>query len=285
MSCLGPDYNPVPTKEWYRFQNRCPEIDVSNIDIVVAISDPTIGVPRSYQYQLAVYKKGNVLQYKKNSSNITQKQRYSQIAKGMWTNRTKTWGSQTESVTNPNSDMLKRVNYETILLPNYSVDGTEIVVPILSTSDITYCLPNTKMNFSGLPSRKYFINNNPTVPPVAKPSTTLTMPEYIYRPKIITPAAVQNGGSLVGTITANPCTGKILQRTYTQDCYPSSDSDVPGPVAILCWNDGLQTYYPKTKLTYGTSGNKWPTNAKLIFSANSIQPVNPVFDDVVKYFN
>ena len=23
MSCLGKNYNPVPTKEWYRFENQC----------------------------------------------------------------------------------------------------------------------------------------------------------------------------------------------------------------------------------------------------------------------
>jgi hypothetical protein len=102
------------------------------------------------------------------------------------------------------------------------------------------------------------------------------MPPYVYRPKTIIQAAIQTGGSLIGSIVANPCTGQTLQQTYIQQCNSSSESDVPGPETILCWNDGLQTYYPKTRLTYGTSGNKWPTNAKLIFSANSIKPVNPV---------
>jgi len=277
MSCLGPDYNPVPTKEWYRFQNRCPTIDnvSSQNEANLIFEDPANALPHAYEYNVAIYKKGNVLQYKKNSSNLTQLQRYSQIAKGMWTNRTKTWGSQTVSVTNPNSDLLKRVNYETVLVPNYSVDGTEIVEPVLATSDITSCLPIPAKNFAALPPKSNQINNNPTVPPVVINSTTiLTLPPYVYRPKIITPAAIQTGGTLIGTITANPCTGQTLQQTYTQECNLSSASDVPGPATVLCWNDGLQTYYPKTKLTYGTSGNKWPTNAKLIFSANSIKPVN-----------
>jgi hypothetical protein len=277
MSCLGPDYNPVPTKEWYRFQNRCPTINnvSTENEVNLVLEDPANALPHAYEYNVAVYKKGNVLQYKKNSSNLTQLQRYSQIAKGMWTNRTKTWSSQSESVTNPNSDLLKRVNYGTVLVPNYSVDGTEIVEPVLATSDITYCLPILKNNFAALPPRQNRLNNNPTVPlVVVNSTTTLTLPPYVYRPKIITPAAIQTGGSLIGTITANPCTGQILQKTYTQLCNSSSDSDVPGPPVVLCWNDGLQTYYPKTKLTYGTSDNKWPTNAKLIFSANSIKPVN-----------
>ena len=278
MSCLGPDYNPNPTKEWYRFQNRCPTINnVSSANEVnLILEDPVNVVPQTYEYNVAVYKKGNVLQYKKNSADLTQKQRYSQIAKGMWTNRTKTWSSQSESVTNPNSDLLKRVNYNTVLVPNYSVDGTELIDPVLSTSDITSCLPIPAKNFSALPARSYLKNNNPSVPKVVNSTIALILPPYVYRPKTIIQAAIQTGGSLIGTIVANPCTGQTLQQTYTQDCYPSSDSDVPGPVTILCWNDGLQTYYPKTRLTYGTSGNKWPTNAKLIFSANSIKPINPV---------
>jgi hypothetical protein len=284
MSCLGPDYNPVPTKEWYRFQNRCPTIDnvSTENEANLIFEDPANVLPHAYEYNVALYKKGNVLQYKKNSSNLTQLQRYSQIAKGMWTNRTKTWGSQSTTVTNPNSDLLKRVNYETVILPNYSVDGTEIIDPVLATSDITSCLPIPVKNFAALPPKSNQTNNNPTVPPVVINSTTTsTMPPYVYRPKVITPAAIQTGGSLIGTITANPCTGQILQKTYTQFCNSSSDSDVPGPPVVLCWNDGLQTYYPKTKLTYGTSGNKWPTNAKLIFSANSIKPVNqPVIPTV-----
>ena len=275
MSCLGPDYNPVPPKEWYRFQNACPGT-APQIDEAISFNaaDPITGVLKAYKYQLAVYKKGNVLQYKKNSSDLTKNQRYSQIAKGMWTNRTKTWGSQSESVTNPNSDLLKRVNYNTFVKPNYGVDGTEIVEPILSTSAIINCSPGSTRNFAALPKIGTSIVS--ALPVVVKSTVTLTMPPYVSHPKILTPQAIQTGGSLIGTIVENPCSGEILQQTYTQDCYSTTDSGVPGPSTLLCWNDGLQTYYPKTKLTYGTSGNKWPTNAKLIFSANSIQPVNPV---------
>uniref|UniRef100_A0A6C0HBT2 Uncharacterized protein n=1 Tax=viral metagenome TaxID=1070528 RepID=A0A6C0HBT2_9ZZZZ len=273
MSCLGPNYNPVPTKEWYRFQNRCPSVLFNSSQNIINIAN---ALPQSYEYNVAVYKKGNVLQYKKNSANLTKNQRYSQIAKGMWTNRTKTWASQSESVTNANSDLLKQVNYDTVIVPNYSVDGTEIIAPVLSTSVITSCLPIVPKSYPALPITTNRNANNFVLPPppTSPPANSIIMPPYVYRPKIITPAAIQTGGSLIGTITSNPCTGKILQQTYIQECYSTSESDVPGPETILCWNDGLQTYYPKTKLTYGTSGNKWPTNAKLIFSANSIKPVN-----------
>jgi hypothetical protein len=62
--------------------------------------------------RVAQINKGNVLQYKKNSSNLTKQQRYSQIAKGLWTNRTKTYATQSDVYTNPNVLSLKRVNYK-----------------------------------------------------------------------------------------------------------------------------------------------------------------------------
>ena len=272
MSCLGPDYNPVPPREWYRFQNACPGTAPQANEALSA--NTATGALQAYKYQLAVYKKGNVLQYKKNSSDLTKNQRYAQIAKGMWTNRTKTWSSQSEIISNPNSDLLKRVNYNTAIITNYGVDGTEIIEPILSASAIVNCSPSSTKNFQALPTIGTSIVSG--LPTIVNSTSTIVMPPYVSHPKILTPKAIQVGGSLIGTIVENPCTGQVLDRTYTQDCYPSSASGVPGPSTILCWNDGLQTYYPKTKLTYGTSGNKWPTNAKLIFSANSIQPVNPV---------
>jgi hypothetical protein len=267
MSVLGPHYNPHPTREWYRFQNAFSE-DIPQPSVSTLLENVNYNeVPKAYKYQLATYKKGNILQYKKNSADLTKNQRYAQIAKGAWTNRTKTWSSQSETISNPNSDLLKRVSYETYIYPNYGVDGTEIIEPILSTTPITNCSLGTTLNFAPLPTTSKSTYNSTNLPATAKSSTNISMPPYVYKPKILNPTAIQTGGSLIGTIVENPCTNEILDETFTQDCYPSSASDVPGSSTTLCWNDGLQTYYPKTKLTYGTSGNKWPTNSKFIFPA------------------
>jgi hypothetical protein len=94
-------YLPQPPKAWYRVENQC-VFDTSNNNNLI---------PAEYYYQSALLNKGNVLQYKKNSSNLTKNQRYSQIAKGMWTNRTTTWATQSDTYTNPNMTSLKRVNY------------------------------------------------------------------------------------------------------------------------------------------------------------------------------
>jgi hypothetical protein len=206
MSCLVPNYNPIPTREWDRFENRCA---YDAVDILT----PKQAIIAEMNY------KGNILQYKKNSSNLTKQQRYAQIAKGAWTNRTTTWASQTQKYTNPNTNSLQRVNY--------------------------YKVPVSKLPY------QYSLN----CPNLINPITG----QY----------EIPDGGNLLCNVVQNICSGQITQVTANQLCYPTTDSNVPGKIMQLCYNDGQQTYYPKTRLTYGSSGNKFPTNAKLIFSAVS----------------
>ena len=103
-------YNPQPPRVWSRVQHECSNINDSN-------NNNTITTELDKQMLL----KGNILQYKKNSSNLTKNQRYSQIAKGQWTNRTKTWATQTQSYSNPNTSSLLRVNYAKIPVPSNAV--------------------------------------------------------------------------------------------------------------------------------------------------------------------
>ena len=197
MSCLDPSYNPNPPRLWTRFENSC---------IFDTTSVPNYGADTN---KLTMLYKGNILQYKKNSSNITKAQRYGQIARGMWTNRTTTWATQSQTYTNPNTQNLKRVNYSTI--------------------------PNTNIPDGGV--------------------------------------LICGTGTDTDTGTGTD-TDKTMIDVLTNRCNPTSASDVPGPITELCYNDGQQTYYPKTKLTYGTSGNKWPVNYKIVKSANGIVAIN-----------
>jgi hypothetical protein len=101
------NYLPIPTKAWYRVQNQCTfENDISYNEVYVALTQANINEKNQY--------KGNVLQYKKNSSSLTKNQRYSQISKGLWSNRTKTFATQSQTYSNPNTTGLVRVNYVTI---------------------------------------------------------------------------------------------------------------------------------------------------------------------------
>jgi hypothetical protein len=200
-------YNPVPPRVWSRVQNPCSVIAYQNTD-PAANSD---FARADYDRQMLL--KGNILQYKKNSSNLTKKQRYTQIAKGMWTNRTKTWATQSDTYTNPNMTSLLRVNY-TILDPSN----------------------NTFSNRSN---------------PFGCPINT-----------------IQDGGNLVCNVVVDPCTQEVIKRTKSQQlCNPTTDSDVPGQIQDLCWNDGTQTWYPRQRYIMPTSGTKWPVGYKGLVSA------------------
>lgn len=207
------NYLPIPPRLWSRVQSPC---------------SLSIGVGNNFDYATNDYKrqmllKGNILQYKKNSSDLTKNQRYALIAKGMWTNRTTTWATQSVSYTNPNTTSLKRVNFT-----------------IIDPSNNTFSNPLNPFFAYGCSSSE-----------------------------------IKDGGSLVCNTVVNPCTDEVISQTKSQIiCNPTTDSDVPGPIMELCWNDGTPTWYPRQRYTMGTSGNKWPVNSKEIVSA--IHPNPPI---------
>ena len=55
MSCLGNKYDPIPPRKWTRYHNICSQPDAPNISI-------------EEQLRVEMIRKGNVLQYKNNSS-------------------------------------------------------------------------------------------------------------------------------------------------------------------------------------------------------------------------
>lgn len=113
MSCLKPGYNPPNTRAWNRVQHPC----TFESDVVVSV-DASNAAAMSY--------KGNILQYKGNSSNLTKNQRYAQIAKGKWTNRTTTWATQSDKYTQCNTKGYKRANVPN----NIYLNGTTTTNPI-----------------------------------------------------------------------------------------------------------------------------------------------------------
>lgn len=261
MSASCPDsYLVDPPKEWYRFENPCAytltdpiQLEANYVPFVNnQISD------LDARYQEIVFRKGNVLQYKKNSSNLTKKQRYSQIARGLWTNRTKSWATQGAAFTDPNTSSLKRVNYQTAEI------NTTNLTP---TQSISRPIPFNPV-FTSLPSTSSAINKNqPIIPPATTKTSKSPIIPVISAGPAVTSLIIPNGGNLLCNISENFYTGEIYQETKTQQCYPSTDSDVPGPFTLLCWNEGWPTYYPRRQYTYGSSGNKFPTNSKGIVSA------------------
>ncbi len=267
---------PDPPRVWSRVQGRCSTLPVDTIGPVEADT-------------IAMLSKGNVLQYKKNSSNITKQQRYSQIAKGQWTNRNTTWASQTITTTMPNTLSLKRVNYKTIYLDT----GAPAIGPITCPTPVEPTIPSTLPTNPNTRNRSIQLNDNqlgirpnlcpvyviPTGPPIyinggpspqvpKKPVDPIIVPvlPYIKPPLEPTPRVViPDGGQLICNITENICTGEVLSVTQANDnCNPSSASDVPGPIVPLCYNSGLPTYYPRQRYVMTNSGDKFPVGYKCL---------------------
>ena len=189
-------YNPTPTKVWNRVQNSC-----------------SLNLTSFVNPQQQMLYKGNILQYKGNSSSITKNQRYAQIAKGKWTSRKKSWATQSVTYSNPNTSNLLRVNYS-----------------VIPTDTINDCSLNT----------------------------------------------IFNGGSLICSTIANSCTNEIIKQNNNSilSCNLTSDSDVPGPLKVLCWNNSLPTYFPRQTYKMTSVGNKFPVNYKGLISA--ITPIPPI---------
>lgn len=231
-------YNPVPTRVWSRVQNRCTFVDSSNNAYYQSVFIPLPAIPFTQQpmtlaeadYQDKLLYKGNILQYKGNSSQLTKKQKYTQLAKGLGPSRTKVFATQTQTYTNPNTTGLQRVNFTTYPFPNDLVGK-----------------PN---NISG-PFQYDVPNPNGCLNPDGTPSTSL-----------------QDGGSLVCGTLANPCTGELIKANNGSAaiCNPASASDVPG-TSFLCWNRRVQTWFPRQRYVMPNSGTKWPEGYKGLVSA------------------
>jgi hypothetical protein len=116
-------YNPIPPRVWSRVQNPCTYTDASgNSDInynqvYIPLTKQTVTQAQANYEDKMIYK-GNVLQYKGNSSRLTKSQKYTQLAKGFGPNRTKVFATQSQTYTNPNTTGLQRVNTQTYPYPN-----------------------------------------------------------------------------------------------------------------------------------------------------------------------
>ena len=257
-------YLPNPPRAWSRVQNSCPDTN----------DDPFLAE------KIAMLNKGNVLQYKANSCRLTKSQKYSKIAKGQWVNRNTTWATQsTRGYTNPNTTSLKRSGN----VINIAIDPITGAIIGPTESPITCLKPTTTVN-EVLPSNGGGGSDikDPNIPPPVEPSpSSETFPSIISEP-IEEPFVIQDGGVLICSVQENVCTGETKNSISQQLCHPTTDSDVPGTIQDLCWNDGTQTWFPRQRYIMSNSGNKWPTNAKLV-SAIKIYP--PVITSIISGFD
>jgi hypothetical protein len=107
---------------WSRVQNQCTytSTDFSYNQVYIPLTNQIVS-PAQANYEDKLIYKGNILQYKGNSSQLTKKQKYSQLSKGFGPNRTKVFATQSQTYTNPNTNGLARVNYNEFVFPNQLV--------------------------------------------------------------------------------------------------------------------------------------------------------------------
>ena len=266
MTCNNNCYAPMPPRDWSRVQNNCSLTDdTQNTSKLVKLPYSGKIVPASILYlEYAMLNKGNVLQYKKNSSNLTKQQRYAQIAKGLWTNRNTTWATQsTRGYTNPNNQSLQRVNNINITLAGVpTFKPVTCPKPVIPVND---ALPPASSGGSENPE----VLPPPPPPPTGNSGTVL--PATVPEPPI-EPVVIQDLGNLVCGTQENVCTGELIRQPTDIICHPTSDSDVPGSLMELCWNDGTPTWYPRQRYVMTNSGDKWPTNATLLSAVKPLPP-------------
>lgn len=221
------NYLPIPPRVWSRVQNQCTYTVPGSTytQVYIPLTNQTVSQAQADYEDKLIYK-GNVLQYKGNSSRLTKSQKYTQLAKGNGPNRKKVFASQSQTYTNPNITGLQRVNYSTIPFPNGVVGE-----------------PN---NISG----PYQYN--------------------VMNPNGCSGTSLQDGGTLRCGYYENPCTGEIIRSGATSAiiCNPASASDVPGS-SILCWNNKVQTWFPKQRYFMNNSTDKWPQGYKGFVSATT----------------
>ena len=135
---------------------------------------------------------------------------------------------------------------------------------VFATQTQTYTNPNTSSLLRAGFTTYSFPNNQ-----VGQPNNPAGPFQYnVPNPNGCTSTDVQDGGSLISGVYANPCTNAIIKDTNTRNqCFPTYCSDVPGKPELLCWNPKQQTWYPRQRVNMNNSDNKWPEGYKGFTSA------------------
>ena len=182
------NYLPIPSRVWSRNQNPCTYIDASGNynEIYIPLTGQTVSQEQANYEDKLIYK-GNVLQYKGNSSRLTKSQKYTQLAKGFGPNRTKVFASQSQTYTNPNTTGLQRVNYSTIPFPNTAVgEPNNISGPYqYNVTNPNGCSGtsiqdggNLRYGYYANPCTGEIINSCPTSSTICNPASASNVPGY-----------------------------------------------------------------------------------------------------------
>jgi hypothetical protein len=142
---------------------------------------------------------------------------------------------------------------------------------VFATQSQTYSNPNT----TGLLRSGYITYNYPNQIVGVPNNISGPFAYNIQNPNGCESRSIEDGGVLICGTFANPCTQEIYKspKLVSSICNPSSVSNVPG-TGLLCWNNKVQTWFPRQRYFMNNSANKWPINYKGLISAINLNNCN-----------
>ena len=267
--CLAKNYLPDPPRLWERARSKC-EFFFENIDENGMVFIPYFNktIPFSKVGELRqMLNKGNVLQYLSNANINTKKMNYSNISQNVGKQRKKSWATQTDSYTSPNINSLSRHQYS---ITSNNVTG-EIQLPeciepkIERTVFPSFSEPNNPGNAFFPPLNRPIVKpptENSSVIPISPNGNSSGFPITPVNP-IINNSVIE-GGNLHHRTRGNICIGESTTQCEINPCFPSSASNIPGPIITLCYPSNIPTFYPRVQTTYASPTTSWPINNKFI---------------------
>ena len=256
--CLAKNYLPDPPRLWERTQTNC-NYFYENVDengmIFFPYFNKNVPISKVGELKQMLYK-GIVLQYPSLSTKVglTKKMNYAKIAQKFGNQRKKTWATQSDSYTSPNTNLLRRRQYS---ITSNNLNG-EIQIPECIKPKIE------KAVFPLLSDPSY---SNSIFPPSNDPVVKSSY-DYPMTPNIpILNNSVVEGGKLHHRTQENICTGTNTECVKKMPCFPTSASDVPGPIIQLCYPSNFPVFYPRVRRTYAPTITK-PINNSFIPAYN-----------------
>ena len=224
-------------------------------------------------------RKAEILRYKANSSNITKKQQYANAASNRWlTGRKRSWATQTDTFTNPNTSTLQRVG-DILLCKNNNVSctltsGANVpgkVRPLCYNPSVplynykvtrTYKAGVGKYGLYGRVQKVSLSNfNNITktindIPFNLTPPTSNSLGAFTYTSSNASVATIS--GITVTIIGLGSCTITAIQAAYTGTQPPYSNytsASIQAQLTVNKESPNLNNFNMPTPLTYQTDAS------------------------------
>lgn len=288
-------------KLWSRVQNsitfQLPSTDYTQT--YIPLINKTVSLKEADYYNKLLYK-GNILQYKANSFQTSKKQKYSKLAQGFGSNRTKTFATQSQTYSNPNNSSLLRINSSqmsnntpstfqynvphpfgcsadfievggNLVCGNYTNPCSEEILKT-SSSNIMKYFPTYCSNVPGPPILLYWNSNSSSYFPrqrrVMSTSLQKRYKNYTTAVSLASPilSLTQNENSVIlsWTNTNSVCGSISSYNIYENNIFVNSVSYITTTTQINNLMTGNTYSFYVTSVTLGSNSESSPSNTVTI---------------------